>query len=132
MECEMCGNPISGRPTRIKIEGTVMSTCKKCARFGVEDGEKTGTRRTPAFGLQRPKRAPPKKEIGNLELVEDYGARIRRAREQRSLTQEELGNHINERASVIARMESQKMGISEKMARKLERLLEIKLFEELE
>jgi len=130
LECEMCGNPIHGKPIRVRIEGTVMSTCKRCARFGVE--EEVRRREAPRHTPGRARPAPKKEFPEELELAEDCGARIKQAREKRGMTQEELGNLLNERASVIARLESQRIGISGKMARKIEKLLDIKLFEELE
>ena len=41
------------------------------------------------------------------ELAADFGMRIRHAREARGWTQADLGAKLNERASVIAKLESQ-------------------------
>ncbi len=63
----------------------------------------------------------------NLELVEDYGSRIRRARESRGLSLEELGNSTNEKVSVLKKLEGGKMIPSHKLAQKLQHALRISL-----
>ncbi len=62
-----------------------------------------------------------------FELVQDYGLRIKRAREERELTPEDLGRKINEKASVLKKLENQKMKPADNLARKLERALRIQL-----
>jgi len=66
------------------------------------------------------------------ELVEDFGERIRRAREARGWKQTDLGSKVNERASVIAKLESQTMVPNDAMIPKLERALGIRLREKVE
>jgi len=64
--------------------------------------------------------------------VEDFGQLIRTARERRGMSQLEVARRINERASVIAKLESGKMSPTIELARKLERLFKITLLEEAE
>jgi putative transcription factor len=66
------------------------------------------------------------------EVVEDYGSIIRKAREEKNLTQKKLGEKIYERESVISHIESGKMIPEIKIARKLEKLLNIKIVEKVE
>ncbi|MFW5922122.1 MAG: multiprotein bridging factor aMBF1, partial [Halodesulfurarchaeum sp.] len=54
------------------------------------------------------------------ELAEDYHDRIRNARESRDLTQEELANQINEKASLIRKLEHGDMLPSDEVQSKLE------------
>ena len=63
------------------------------------------------------------------ELVEDFNVMVRQARESKGWTREELGAKINERVSVINRIESGKMEPDSKLAKKLEKTLNITLIE---
>lgn len=133
MECEVCGRKIWGKPIPVVIEGTEMKTCKQCARFGRETKSWSRMpRREPGKGVSLTRRKYPygarRKPV--IEIVEDYSLIIRHAREARKLTQEDLGRKINEKVSVIARLESGRMKPSVEIAKKLERALDIKLLEE--
>jgi len=66
------------------------------------------------------------------ELAEDFGDRIRKAREALGWKQSDLGSKVNERESVIAKLESQTMVPTDAMIPKLERTLGIKLREKVE
>jgi len=68
-------------------------------------------------------------QAGEEELVEDYDVRIRRAREARGWKQADLGAKINERVTIIAKLESAAMIPNEALIRRLERALGIKLRE---
>jgi putative transcription factor len=61
------------------------------------------------------------------ELTEDYTSKIKSAREKLSLTHEELGKKINEKASVLRNLEAGKMAPNNQLASKLEHMLKIKL-----
>ena len=71
-------------------------------------------------------------ERGEKELVEDYHKRIQQARNQLGWNQEQLGQKINERKSVISKLENKSMKPDDKLVRKLEKALGIKLMEVLE
>ena len=64
-----------------------------------------------------------------MELAEDFNILVRQARESKGWTREELGAKINERVSVINRIESGKMEPDSKLAKKLEKTLNITLIE---
>jgi putative transcription factor len=63
----------------------------------------------------------------NLELVEDFGTRIRQAREAQGLGHEELGKKLNEKVSVLKKLESHKMRPDNRLAEKLQYTLKIRL-----
>ena len=69
---------------------------------------------------------------GDLELVDDYHKRIQQARDKLGLNQEQLGQKINERKSVISKIESRSMKPDDKLVRKLEKALGISLMETIE
>ena len=61
------------------------------------------------------------------ELVQDYDARIREAREDRGLSQEDLAKQLNEKASLIRKLEHGDILPSDDVQRKLERALDVDL-----
>ena len=66
------------------------------------------------------------------ELASDYHQRIRSAREGEDLTQEELANELNEKVSLIRKLERGDVLPSDEVQRKLERRLGISLTESVE
>ena len=69
---------------------------------------------------------------GEMELAEDYHKRIIKGRRTKDLTQEELAKRINEKKSVISRLETGEMRPSDRLVKKLEKELSIKLKEHVE
>jgi putative transcription factor len=63
------------------------------------------------------------------ELVDDFSQIVRKGRESKGWTREELGAKIYEKVSVITRIETGKMEPDLKLAKKLEKTLNIKLIE---
>ncbi|SDA71350.1 multiprotein bridging factor aMBF1 [Methanobrevibacter millerae] len=135
MECEICGKPVSEtNPTRAKIEGSVMVVCKDCAKLG------TIQKAPPKPKFQQNKKGrkqtQPRRTYRNDEpkdeLIEDYNVAVRRAREAKNWSREDLGKKINERVSVINRIESGKMTPDNKLTKKLEKALDIKLIENID
>jgi TIGR00270 family protein len=63
------------------------------------------------------------------EIVADYDQRIRTARESRSLSQEDLAKELNEKASLIRKLERGDMLPSDDVRSKLETELGISLVE---
>ncbi len=61
------------------------------------------------------------------ELVEDYNVVLRQARERLGITQEELGNKVNEKPSTIRLVERGSLRPSDSLTRKLEHYLKIEL-----
>ena len=138
MECEVCGQ--KGELRKVLIDGVVMRVCDECSKFGVSPREKTGyetsqrEERTPYITpsikprKKKNKRAPRDYlKDSQFELVENFAELIREARESRDWTQEELGDFINEKASLIAKIERGMESIDEKLLTKLERKLKITL-----
>jgi len=132
MLCEVCGKKIEGQPYIALIEGAKLIVCNECARLA-SISWRLSKRRSKAKAVikSRPLKAikvsPPKKLGEDLEVIEGYGLIVKRAREKLGLSQEELGSLINEKASVIKRVESERMIPDTSLARKLEKALGVKL-----
>ena len=66
------------------------------------------------------------------ELLSDYGFAIRRAREVRGMSQEELALAIKEKASLLKKLEREDLRPTDGVRKKLERVLGISLTETIE
>jgi putative transcription factor len=134
--CELCGAEVPHTKT-VAIESTVLSVCSNCAKFGDEVATPVVRRGSmpPVIAQRleaRKRRQTPRDvytETGQEELAEDFPQRIRRAREDRGWKQADLGAKINERVSVIAKLESGTISPTDALVRKLEHHLGIKLKE---
>jgi putative transcription factor len=131
LRCEVCGRKIHGSPTRALIEGARLTVCVECSKHGKVIYEEPAVSRE-APRLQPPPFIPKKKPItANVaitqEVVEGYHSKIREAREKLGLSHEELGKKINEKASVLSKLETGKMTPNNKLVSKLEHALKIKL-----
>ena len=111
MACDLCGK--AGGLVRARIEGTLLRVCERCASYG------TVLRQERVVSPKTTRSAP------ELVLVEDYAASIRKARGQ--MTQKEFAAKIQEKESVMNKLESGHMKPSIKLAQKLEKLLKIRL-----
>ncbi len=135
--CEVCGREIIGPAYLALIEGAELIVCAECTRYA-KWFKKLGRRELRPSRARAPvprARARESRQVmlarvseaEELELVEGFGRKVKEAREARGLTQEELGKMIGEKASVISRIESEKMAPDVVLARKLEHALGIKL-----
>jgi len=120
----------------VSIEGSELNACPDCARFGVEKSPRP--KRTTAEPVhvsealeKREKRAQTFDVFQQAaeELVADFPQRIRKARERLNWTPEDLGKKINEKKSVILKLEAGQMRPDDALARKVERALGIRLKE---
>ena len=150
-QCEMCGSEESSLTTT-KVEGAELELCEQCQQFGttVETQQSTGgsskystssssgTSQSSSGGSSGSGGASSsggstrrKKDMFDDmdELAADYDDLIREARESRELTQEELAGDLNEKASLIRKLERGDILPSDEVMGKLEKKLEITLTE---
>jgi len=73
------------------------------------------------------RKAPEATVDTTIELVEDYGDKVRQAREKIGLSHEDLGKKLNERVSLLKKIETGKMTPDNRLATKLEHILKVKL-----
>jgi len=78
-----------------------------------------------AFTVMRPKPRDQFKDL--VELVPDFGRRIREDREGLGLTPEQLGARIKEKATLLKKIEREDISPEDDVRKKLERELKIKL-----
>jgi putative transcription factor len=131
LRCEVCGHKIHGGPIRALIEGAKLTVCSECSKLGKiiygEIAPKQETARKPFAPILAKKQAPRATVDTTLEIVEGYDSKIRQAREKLGISHEELGKKINEKASVLRKIETGKMTPNNQLVSKLEHTLKIKL-----
>ncbi len=132
-DCERCGK--GAKLQLVEMAGAQMYVCSDCSRHGKVIKARSESSPSPDY-IPRPKTArPPKPDAltrRTKELVDDYPKKIQRAREQMGWSREDLGGKINEKVSVISKLEHGQMHPSDNLIKKLERSLEIKLMEMVE
>jgi len=136
MQCEICGTEIPGRPKKVVIDGSELQVCERCARFGEAVDKFTPVPRKiapseRAFRTPKPKPRSRRDEFREMaELVPDYGKVVRAAREKSGLTPEKLGRKINEKSSLIKKIERHEIVPEDAVRKKLEKELDIKLVDQ--
>ena len=134
MRCEVCGHKIHGNPLTAEIEGARLTVCIECSKHGriltrEETKPKAATpnqKAVPITAVPARKKPEAKVEI-TQEVVEGYPLKIRQARERLGLSHEDLGKKINEKESVLRKLETGKMEPNDMLVTKLEHALKIKL-----
>lgn len=138
MICEMCGKEAPTRP--VFIEGTKLNVCPNCAKFG--DEFRGSSSRSSAPGpsaqvieqrLQRREQRMQTKDVyrgtETVELVDNYGDVIRKARVAKGMDLDEFAASILEKRGILAKIEANDLIPDDKMIKKLEKALDIKLTE---
>jgi putative transcription factor len=139
MLCEMCGAEVL-RTKFVKIEGAALHVCQKCAKFSSSEmvKVKTGEVLLPnvAERLASRDRRMKEKDIlessGEPELAPDYSDRVKKKRLALGLSHEDLARKVNEKKSIIIKVENCEMRPDDKLIKKLERALMTSLREKLE
>jgi len=123
-ECELCGRPLKEAYT-IEVENVEMRACASCAK-----GKKIIARdiKPPKQGTRSYGSRPTPYE--EKELPDDYGIRIRKARENMKIPIKVLAEKLNEKEHLLLKVEEQKIKPTIKLAKKLEHELGIRLTEE--
>ncbi|MFB6092168.1 MAG: multiprotein bridging factor aMBF1 [Haloquadratum sp.] len=151
-QCEMCG---SERPslTTVKVEGAELELCDDCKEFGTEVRTESSSSQSTKYSTSSSSQssgsagssASSTGGSGSTggssggrrrdmfddmdEVAADYDQRIREAREDRGLSQEDLAQSLNEKASLIRKLERGDILPSDEVQKKLERKLDISLVE---
>ncbi|MEF8886571.1 MAG: multiprotein bridging factor aMBF1 [Haloarculaceae archaeon] len=146
VQCEMCGAETSD-PNRVKIEGAELDVCDNCTEFGTEvrteEPSSTSTKYSTSSsgsgssgssssggstGSSSGGRSRRNDVYDDLEeLAPDYGDRIRQAREGAGMSQEDLAKQLNEKASLIRKLEHGDTLPSDDVQTKIERALDVDL-----
>ncbi len=121
-DCEICGRKTESLYI-IDVEGVELTTCGRCS-------EGKNIIEIMESGEQNKKHLPLKEEKideGVLEVIDNYGELIRNAREKIGIPMKVLAEMINEKESMLNRVEHGRLLPNDKLVEKLEKNLGIKL-----
>ncbi len=103
------------------IEGTMMSVCKKCASFGVIVQPLQAQKPAAKTSIILPKEQ-------EMDIVTpEFPSIVRKAREKKELTHQQLAQAIAEKETVIQKVEAGKLEPTLQLAKKLEQFLKVRL-----
>ena len=110
MNCDLCGKEAELHKDAM-IEGSQMSVCRNCAKYGriIEATEKI----RPAAAITQAKL-----EEGVQTLVSNFGEFLKRKREQMGLTHKEFARKIAERESTLHKLETGTIALTIAKAKK--------------
>ena len=124
--CDLCGK-VDEILFRTLIEGVELNVCNKCSKFGKILAPIR--RYTPKEQHKMVQKSEGKEEKIEL-LIENYAEIIKSKRESMGWSQKDFANRINEKESVIHKIETGNFEPQLSLAKKLEKILGIKLIEE--
>jgi len=136
----MCGNDVDSL-SAVRVEGSVLQLCTNCAKFGKpitppagppvgphgQYSEFAEARRPTALRPRRLEERDVFSEMPEMELRPDWFHRIRHQRELLGWTPEELGKRLNEKKSLVLKVETGSFRPPDATLRKIERLLKVRL-----
>lgn len=136
----MCGTDIKGPVRRIRTEGTELSVCSNCVKFGVEihvapkPPAGGAGRISPSHFASVPQARKPKDFFDQMggELADDYADRIRTARMKLGMTQKDLALAMMEKELLIKKLEKGELIPEDDVRKKIEKALSISLLENTE
>ena len=137
MLCEMCGKSVPATRTVI-IEGSRLNVCPNCARLGEDYRANNGgaapvSQSVIEARLQKREKRMQSKDIysgmASVELVDDYGTLIREAREAKGMDRKQFAASLSEKELTISKIESNNLVPDDKIIKKIEKALGIKLTE---
>jgi putative transcription factor len=122
MQCDLCGSQT--KLYQAVVEGSIVDVCSNCLKFGKQLEKKD------SFDVEKLTKINKKIKEENLDFLrDDYNTLIREKREKLNLTQEELAKKLNEKTSVIQKLENKSITPNDKLVKKLEDFFGFKLTE---
>jgi len=123
-ECEVCGAEIKGGAQYVVIGDSKLRVCKACAHYGTVVVEDKNVRAGPVAHARANSRLYERMDHDlEVEVEEDYGRKLKEAREKAGLKQAELAKRINEKQSLLRKIENEEIIPSDEVMRKIERVL---------
>ncbi len=131
-ECPICGSIIWGKGQRVLLEGAKITVCYNCAQHGIKINKPpSSTQIKKSYSYDKnhsPKRQVVKKDfVDDLEIIPDYAKKIRNKRNSLGLNQDQFAQKLNEKPSLLRRIEAGKAEPNIKLAKKIEDVYKIKI-----
>ena len=117
--CELCGRDQDSLK-KAKIEGATLKVCDSCA----EMGETVETQSKKRKKKKKSRNSSRKSKV----LTSGYGDKIKQAREGEKLSIKEVADSLNEKESVIKKIEREDLKPEKSLAQKLENKFGISLY----
>jgi putative transcription factor len=118
-ECDICGRK-SENLYLVELEGAQMVACAECSK-----GTKVIEQLSTSKKVEIAKR--PQKAVEEYQVIENYGRTIKRARDAMGIPIKVLAEKISEKESTLLRVENEDRLPDDKLSRKLEKELGIRL-----
>jgi len=144
MNCELCGK-VMDRYHEVIIDGVTMKVCHDCAKYGKEVTKRpVAVQREPvSHNIPRqnfvhvPPPPRPRRKTANStedsdEPIIDFGKIIKKRREEMGLSQEELANKLQEKKNLVAKIEREEIKPDKHTARKIEKIMGVKVLEKVQ
>ncbi|MFX1489247.1 MAG: multiprotein bridging factor aMBF1 [Promethearchaeota archaeon] len=124
-ECPICGSIIWGKGQKVLLEGAKITVCNNCASHGTKIHTTSKNFQKKTIGRRGPPTTPKKQKLNrkigeDLEIVPDYAKRIRSIRNRLGLNQDQFAQKLNEKPSLLRRIESGKVEPTIKLAKKIQ------------
>ena len=123
MKCDMCGS--IGKLYKTIVEDAQLNICHECSKLG----KVIGVIKQDNIKIEVPRNEYSQPETMQI-IVNDYAEKIKRKRESLGLKQEDFAKKINEKESLIQKIESGHFEPSIVLAKKIGNFLKIKLIED--
>lgn len=120
--CQLCGKD-TDEPVKTRIEGAIMKVCESCSDMGEKVEQKTEEK--PRKKKKRKRVSSPRK---TKVLANNYGEKVKEARESEKLSIKELADDLNEKASLLKKIEREEFKPDKSLAGKLEKKFGIDLY----
>ena len=117
--CEICGKEVK-KLYLVYVEGSKLYACEECAK-GLEKQAIVENKNNISIEKKNPE---------EREVIENYGEVIRKAREKLGIDRKVLAEKISEKENILARIERNELIPDDKIIKKLEKELGIKLYED--
>ncbi len=127
MICDMCS--AKGRLYKVKVEGAELTLCKDCSKFGEVIGQVQ--QESESFNKKQKTIINEGPELIEI-LSEDYADKIKKKRESLGLSQKDFAEKLNEKESIIQKLENWHLEPSIDLAKKIEKSLGLKILEQYE
>lgn len=124
IECNLCGRDVKILQ-KAEIEGTIVEVCDRCLKFGTKVFETTYKPIGKKIKLEE-------LQGTEVEFVPNYGQIIKQRREIKGLKRIDFAKIINEKESVIKRIEEGQMEPNENLRKKIEKFFGMELTEKYE
>lgn len=119
--CQLCGRDVDSLK-KAKIEGATLKVCDSCADMGETVETKSKKKR------KKKKRNRTSSSRKSQVLTSNYGEMIKNARENEKLSIKEVADSLNEKESVIKKIEGEDLKPEKSLASKIEKKFGIELY----